>query len=548
MRPIQKLVLVGVLFFVGLIDIFIYLNVHLYYRAEDSNDLETKIQILERANRVYPWNDRVFYELGKAYFTSSIEGLIEGLDCVSLIQNSSESFNRSLQLNPANPFCHFYYAQSLLYENLLIPASENRIFKEFKSAAQLAGENRELCFEAGKRLFARWKDLTNKDRVFVLEILKKTLERMPVQKFSQLMRAWEMNIRDVGILEKFMPEDPQVHRLCGAFLGEKSFPLSDRHKMLSKADFLQLKEAERLLESGKREYNSSRLDEAEKLFVFCLGSLYKIRFFHKLSGQYTFADSQFQYLFKSVNYYLARCIIESDGRLGEILEYIHGYLDLEEDDNKLREFESYLAQHEFFSISIQVHLFYKLGRYQDLVNIGDRLHEGTFDMPDLNNEYLRRIFIFIGEAYQRKGQLLEAATFYERSIQIDPSDLLTLMKALQVYSDLSQEENILEVDKKIRKAERSKVRIFPDRIISHDSEFSQSFYFDGANVMMELNFQAVLVDKSTLITVELNREVVWDNYLEEDIVSIEIKPVPGKNTIQIKANTFPFALKKLVFK
>ncbi|MBA7541947.1 hypothetical protein ES705_34263 [subsurface metagenome] len=42
---------------IAVINISIYWNVHLYYRAEgNTEDIDKKIKILERANQIYPSN------------------------------------------------------------------------------------------------------------------------------------------------------------------------------------------------------------------------------------------------------------------------------------------------------------------------------------------------------------------------------------------------------------------------------------------------------------------------------------------------------------
>ena len=59
---------------IAIINISIYWSVHLYYRAEaNTEDIDKKIKILERANQIYPSNGLVFYELGKAYFDLGIQ-------------------------------------------------------------------------------------------------------------------------------------------------------------------------------------------------------------------------------------------------------------------------------------------------------------------------------------------------------------------------------------------------------------------------------------------------------------------------------------------
>jgi len=63
---------------IAIIDISIYWNIHLYYRAErNTEDIDKKIKILERASQIYPSNGFVFYELGKAYFDLGIQNLHE---------------------------------------------------------------------------------------------------------------------------------------------------------------------------------------------------------------------------------------------------------------------------------------------------------------------------------------------------------------------------------------------------------------------------------------------------------------------------------------
>ncbi|MCK4556999.1 MAG: hypothetical protein KAU47_05735, partial [Candidatus Aminicenantes bacterium] len=58
------------------VNIFIYLNAHLCYRAkEETESPEKKIRILKRANLFYPSNDSAYYELGKARFDLGMENL-----------------------------------------------------------------------------------------------------------------------------------------------------------------------------------------------------------------------------------------------------------------------------------------------------------------------------------------------------------------------------------------------------------------------------------------------------------------------------------------
>ncbi len=75
MNILKRIAFILALVVVGIVNILIYWNQHLYYKAERIEENEKKIEILERANKFYPSNDLVFYELGKAYFDLGIRSL-----------------------------------------------------------------------------------------------------------------------------------------------------------------------------------------------------------------------------------------------------------------------------------------------------------------------------------------------------------------------------------------------------------------------------------------------------------------------------------------
>lgn len=532
----KRIVSIAALFAAGLVNIIVFWNSHLFYRAEDLTDLDKKIKVLQEANEIYPWNDRCHYELGKAYFASCIQNLSEGLEGGGLIQNSSESFGRSLRLNPASPFSHFYYAQSLLFENILTPSSDDRFYKEFKSAARLAGENREIMYQVGKKLLVCWNDLTDEDKDLVLNILKSALERKPVDKFPALLSIWEMNVKDVAAIERIIPENPEIYRRFGSFLGEKSFSLDDRQRILAQADFLQIESSKRLLDSGEREYESSRIGAAMRLFQYSLGGLLKIRFFHELSGKHPFSDAEFLHLFKSANLGLWKCFVESNGNLEESRKYLDRYLDVEKDIDALRDFEAYIRTHEIEDRSIQIQLYHRQGRYQEIVNLGDQW----------NPEESRDLYI-LGDSHQKIGKLDEAVAFFERAIEADPRNLQALLKIRQLYRDLEEYEKVRTLDGEIEHVLTQNETIIVDRTITRDSKFSRSVIFEGEARHMDLFFRKNLGDKSTLVTMELNGRVIWDDYLAGEKISLEIKPELGRNTLRVLTVNYPFVLEKIVF-
>ena len=543
----KRLVLLLGLLSIGILDIVVYWNSHLYYKAKESADYGKRIQVLRRANSIFPWNDRVYYELGKASFDSCVQNLLTGTDGISLIRESSQSFERSLRLNPASPFGHFYYAQALMYEDLLTPAQENRSYKEYKSAAQLAGVNRELFFEVGKRLFGRWQHLNDEDKDFVLDILKTAFERRPVDKFPVAANIWALNVQDVSVMEKIIPESPEIFRRFGTFIGERSFPLADRQRMLSRADYLQLKSAERLLASGERASKSHRFGEASELFRYCLGGLLKIRFFHKISGEYAFDDQKYRQLYKTVNLKLGQSILESDGSVDEARMFLSRYLDAEENEDSLRELDTYLRKHGVSDIPLLLLLYHKQGRLQDMVNTGDRMDQPYAIQTNMSKTEKSRILYILGDAHKEMGKYQEAAAFLSRSIDADPTNFRALLKIRQLFHILDVVKKLKDIAEKIERLVIRGELIFRDRIISKDREFSRVLFFDEEASRIDLYFERPEPDKPCLITIELNRKVVWDGYLRGEKISCEIEPKLGRNTLRVMTVNHAFTLKRMIF-
>ena len=54
-------------------------------------------------------------------------------------------------------------------------------------------------------------------------------------------------------------------------------------------------------------------------------------------------------------------------------------------------------------------------------------------------------------------------------------------------------------------------------------------------------------DQDPLVTIEFNREVVWDDYLEEESFSIPVKAVVGENILHISTTNYPVILKKISY-
>jgi tetratricopeptide (TPR) repeat protein len=545
--PRTKSALIALFVVLGVVDILVYWNVHLCTEAEKAEDSQKRLEILHKARKVYPLDDRVFYQMGKIYFVSGIRKAGENVDAGALIGQSAESFRRSLDLNPCSPFGHFYYGQALEYEGLFTPSAQGRFDKEYRSAAELAGENRELLYEAGKRLLVRWKDLTAEERDFVLTILGRALEWKPEDKFAPLMPIWEMNVGDIGAMERIMPSNPQVYTALGNFLGEKSLSLADRHRLLSRADILYFRRAESLLEEGKREFDSAKYREARKLLTYCLGHLMKIRFFARLSGEYPIDEVDYSRLYATDNLYLGLSILESGGEFEEAAKYLHRFLDAEEGAAALEELASYVQQHGIADLALQVHLYHRQGRCGDIVKIGDRIREGRQDGWKIDRGEISRMFYFLGDAFLEEERFEEAVEYFQKSLEADPRHLESWVGLRQIYRRLEQPAKIREVEERIARLLAPVEMVFSDLVLSKNREFSRGIILEGKRMCLDIYFEGEKKDLTPLITVEFNGKVVCDEFPKEGGVSFPVETEMGENILVIRAVNHPLVLRRVAF-
>ncbi len=121
MNILKKIVFMLVLVVVAFVCILIYWNQHLYYQAEEIEENEKRIEILEDAIQFYPLNDLVFYELGKAYFDLGIRSLSDETESSAYLRKSIQNFSRSVRINPASQFshCSVSYADSFYCSGII---------------------------------------------------------------------------------------------------------------------------------------------------------------------------------------------------------------------------------------------------------------------------------------------------------------------------------------------------------------------------------------------------------------------------------------------
>ena len=130
---------------------------------------------------------------------------------------------------------------------------------------------------------------------------------------------------------------------------------------------------------------------------------------------------------------------------------------------------------------------------------------------------------------------------------MDAKILQILMPIREFYRNLNKRDKILEINGMIEKVVVSNEMVFNDFVVNKGKEYSWQLSFDREDINIDLYFLRTDTDQDPLVTIEFNREVVWDDYLEEESFSIPVKAVVGENILHISTTNYPVILKKISY-
>jgi len=545
------MVLILAVVIVAVVDILIYWDIHLYNKAQEIEDSEKKIIILKKTIDFYPKNDLVFYELGRACFDLGFNNLSNRAQSIEYLQESIKNFKQSLKINPVSYFSHFNLAQSFLYLSYLSAPFNTSSQDEFKKAAILAGENSQIFYEVAKVFLSRWPELSDEDKDFTLDIMRKIVRGKDKERFLSLLNFWAMNIKDYNIIEMILTEDLQIYRIYAKFLGEKSLSLEQRQKYLAKAEFLEFKKAKEEFDLGKNEYFYFRMQEAFNHFKSCLGILKKLKFYHFLSQNSPIDHSEFSKLQKLASLNLVKCQIEKGEKFEEIEKYLQNYLRLENKQSALGDFESYLKNRDFIGreleesfsdldhLYFEILLYYKQSRYREIMRAGRLLEKSYVVIPEGKKDTYMRILNLIGDSYQKIDYIYDAGEFYQKALKVDSDNLESLVRIRRNYERMSADEKIREINERIQRTLSPREPVIKDVLLKKGRVSSQTLIFDGRKKVIDLHFNAGVKGIIPLITVFFNGRLIWEDYLKAEVLSIPVESEVGENSLQIQAVNRP---------
>lgn len=547
MERIKKGFFIALLIIIGVLEAILYWNAHLYYQAkEEVEDPGEKIEVLEKANLFYPYNDLVYYELGKAYFDLGLENISRADVRDTYLRESAENFTRSLKINPASPFSHFNFAQSLLYQSYVAPSSDLKYYEEYKKAAFLTGHHSQIFYEVGKILFSRWESLSPEEREFTLEITKKILRRKWRETFRTLLHIWEMNVKDYEVMEKILPEDPGVYRWYARFLGEKSLSSEVRQQKLAQAEFLEFEKAKNMHSLGINKYKYYQIQEACNHFKSSLSLLKGISFYQDLIDQELIDPLEFSELQKSVYLNLLKCRVDEEVSLDEIEGFLQSYLSLEDKLVSVEELEAYLMDRGLIEkklegsfedlkrLYIQILFALRQNRYREITRVGSLLQQSFIVVPEGQRKDYMKILQSIGDSYLKTDFLYDAEKFYQKAYEIEPSNLETLFKLRRIYERLNEESKVQAMNWRIKTLLPAREILAKSIVINKGKRFSRRLVFDGRKILLSLQFIRSQEGVTPLISVFFNERIVWEDYLGDNIVSLPLDTEIGDNVLVIR--------------
>jgi hypothetical protein len=508
---------------------------------------------------LYPFHDRVHYELGRSYFNVALDNLADPKLRIENFERSFRSFAQALRLNPASFAAHFHFGQTLQYMSGEKFPFEVNYHDEYRKAAYLTGHNDEVYYEVGKRLLARWPSLSADDKSLTLDILKKILLPGERAKELEVMNIWNLNAKDYDVLEKLLPEDAESYYAYGQFLGERSLSIEKRKEVMARAEYLLFEQVKSECQLAGKELELFRLEEAWGRLLSCLEKLHRIRFYQDLTGQKLISLSEFERWQKQVFLNLAKCKIEQTRKFEEAQGYLVKYLELEDSTNALSELEAFLQQRAMLDerltlgsknlsqFSFQILLNYKQNRYKDITRLGNALEQSVVIIPEEQKSDYVRVLQLVGDSFEKLDYLYESEKFYKRALDVEPENMIMLDKLRRNYDRLNDEEKKKDVEEKIRNMLTRNEVSFENLVIPKGQSYSYILELDGRSFNLGLAFADGQTAVLPLISVLFNGKLIWEDYVQESVLALNLDSRFGENLLQVLPVNGPVSLAKMEY-
>jgi tetratricopeptide (TPR) repeat protein len=552
----KKTVLIVGLIVIAAFQTAVYWNTHLLSRANEGTiDPAGKERALELAGRIYPWNDQVWFELGKVLFDRGAESLGEARVRDAALAGSVRCFLEGLRLNPGSAAAHFHLAQSLEYMRYLSLPAPVPYFDEFKKAASLTGHNSQVYLEVGKVLLSRWESLGPEEKDFTLGILQKMLAGKDQERLRDLLEVWYLHGQDEAVIERVLPEDAGCLRVYARFLGEKSLSLEAREKALAKSESLDFLKARSELDQSQRSFEYFQGDEAAACLSTCLGLLESISFYQALGREELIDPKEFAELRKTAYLLLAKSQVDKTRSLSDPDHFLETYLALEDQPLAVGEFEKFLAERglpgkdgsasrprDLQALAFELSLDFKQNRYRDITKAGELVEKGAVIIPESGRAYYARILRLVGDSYLKLDYIYEAEKYYLKALAAGPEDLDGLLRLERCYDRLNDDQKTAEVRRRINALLSPSEIDLGRRALERGAPVQVGLVCDGRPLTLTVAFENLRPGSRPLLAAFFNGRVVREGFFEGGTFSFPVTPATGTNSLVLETINEPVAL------
>jgi len=505
--------IVGILLLMA-INFYMYWSVHLYYKGERTLDSEKRIFILKKSQQLNPFNDKVYYELGKTYFERGVKDAGNGPQGNENLNTSIQNFIQAVRLNPGSYAAHFRLAQALSYMNYFQPV-EIDYYDQYKKAALLTTFDEEAYFEIGKIMMQNWEELKGEDKKYVVKMMKDVIDAKGRQGLMDVMHVWAVYVEDYSVMNQILPREAEAFRLYADFLGGRSLNLSERLDKLSKAESMEYERARDLYHKGQDEARIYHMKNALSHLSSSLRQLNHIKFYQSLTGEKLIEEKELIETKKSVLLGLIKLEIQRSEGLKGAENHLKTYLEMENEDAEIEELEGFLrgrnllevipgGSESFSRLYFSIVFDFKQHRYREVIQQRDKVESLLFSGDFGSHDDLVKLLQIVGDSYQ-------AVDF--------------------VYDAI---EKIKEIDERLSKVLMPEIMSFGHKKIKKGETYGVPLLFAEESPIF-INIELKKDSVSPLLAVFLNGRVIDEQVAHEGRISgLELMTKRGENILELK--------------
>lgn len=530
----------------GAADVLTYTNLHLYTKAKrDVGNLTQKIRVLDRANSAAPFNDGVYHELGKAYFQLGMKNIGRPQQRDKYLLDSMNNLIISVRLNPGYYQTHFHLAQAMMYMNYF-SSSEFDYVAEFKKAALLNNFDKEAYFEVGRILLSKWPELSEEDRAFCQTILKKITEDAGIAELRSIIQVWAAVVKDYKVMDDFLPQSARIYRMYADILGEISLDIEQRRLKMAEAERLEFSEANEAGNKAQAAMRTSHFSQAEDFYSTALANLENIRFYQSLVGLSVINSAELIDLTKSTRLGLLKAKIELKKSFAEIKDLFFEVVHELEGQDRLKNFEKFLLKNNIIEkrrvLDISdlkqtlcwLALDFARHRYQEIIRFGAQLKADLLFPDEGSNWEYARLFEILGDSYSKLDYIYDSGGFYLRALKNEPRNPDILSKILAHYERLNRVEAAAEILKRLNDLLTPREMDIKNPEILKGQLFQLPLRIEHESMELTIIFDGLKDGDPALISIFFNHPVIWEDYLSENSLTLNLTLNPGQNLLEIK--------------